>query len=123
MRGDVKSSDWTQGTAPSATLGTVATMNEDIQRRAVAEFIGSFALTFIGAGAIITIAVVGSGKLLAVALASGLIMAIFVSAFGHISGALQPGDHARVPRVEAHHDRLPRSSTGSRSSGAASRRP
>jgi len=48
----------------------------------VAEFIGTFALTFIGAGAGIS----GAG-LVAVALAHGFTLAVFAYAFGHISGA------------------------------------
>src|SRR5688572_29082808 len=47
----------------------------------LAEFIGTFALVFIGAGAGIT----GAG-LVAVALAHGLTIAVFVYAYGHISG-------------------------------------
>jgi aquaporin Z len=55
----------------------------DIQlgRRLAAEFIGTFALIFMGAGAII----VGSG-LVGVAFAHGLAIAIMVTALGHISG-------------------------------------
>lgn len=48
----------------------------------VAEFVGTFALVFIGAGAAVT----GLGGLLGVALAHGLVLAVFVYAFGHISG-------------------------------------
>ena len=48
----------------------------------VAEFIGTFALVFIGAAAAVT----GLGGLLGVALAHGLVLAVFVYAFGHISG-------------------------------------
>jgi MIP family channel proteins len=47
----------------------------------LAEFIGTFALVFIGAGAGIT----GAG-LVAVAFAHGLVIAVFVYAYGHISG-------------------------------------
>jgi aquaporin TIP len=43
---------------------------------------GAFALTFVGAGAVIT----NGSNLLAVAAAHGLILAIMVSALGHISG-------------------------------------
>jgi MIP family channel proteins len=50
-------------------------------RRGVAELVGAFALTFVGAGSIMA-----SGDLLAVAVAHGLILAIMVSALGHISG-------------------------------------
>lgn len=47
----------------------------------VAELIGTFALTFFGAGA----GVVGAG-LVGVALAHGLVLAVFVYIYGHISG-------------------------------------
>jgi aquaporin TIP len=50
-------------------------------RRSVAEFVGAFALVFIGAGSVMT-----GGGLLAVAVAHGLILAIMVTALGHISG-------------------------------------
>lgn len=49
----------------------------------VAEFIGTFALVFIGAGA----AIVGVGGLLGVALAHGLVVTVFAYAYGHISGS------------------------------------
>lgn len=48
----------------------------------VAEFIGTFALIFIGAGAL----VVNPDNLLVVALAHGLVVVGFVYAYGHISG-------------------------------------
>jgi aquaporin TIP len=57
-------------------------VREDGLRRGVAELVGAFALTFIGAGAIMT-----GADLVGVALAHGLILAIMVSALGHISGA------------------------------------
>ena len=49
----------------------------------VAEFIGTFALVFIGAGA----AVVGGSGLLGVALAHGLVVTVFAYTYGHISGS------------------------------------
>src|SRR5687768_2943246 len=49
----------------------------------IAEFVGAFALTFIGAGAII---VTAGGNLVAIALAHGLVIAVMVTALGHISG-------------------------------------
>ena len=55
----------------------------DFARRGVAEFVGSFALTFVGAGAI---AVTAGGDLVAIALAHGLVIAVMASAVGHISG-------------------------------------
>ena len=57
-------------------------MREDYLRRGIAEFIGTFALVFIGAGAVM----VGSGGLVGVAFAHGLALAIMITAFGHISG-------------------------------------
>jgi MIP family channel proteins len=56
-----------------------------IHKAFIAEFIGTFALMFVGGGAIIVNA--GSGhELLAAALAHGLILAAFVPATMHISG-------------------------------------
>ena len=53
-------------------------------RRAIfAEFVGTFALMFVGGGAII---VTGGENLLAIALAHGLILGVMVSATMHISG-------------------------------------
>jgi aquaporin Z len=49
----------------------------------VAEFIGTFALVFIGAGA----GVVGLSGLLGVALAHGFVVAVFAYTYGHISGS------------------------------------
>jgi MIP family channel proteins len=60
---------------------------EDALRRGIAEALGAGALVFIGAGSIITIVATGAGSTLAVALAHGLILAIMVTALGHISGA------------------------------------
>ena len=57
-------------------------MGGDSYRRGFAELVGAFALTFVGAGAVMT----SGGNLLAVAAAHGLILAIMVSALGHISG-------------------------------------
>ena len=59
-------------------------MDYDALRRGVAEFVGTFALIFIGMGSIV-FAGQGSG-LLGVALAHGLTIAIMASAVGHISG-------------------------------------
>jgi len=54
----------------------------------VAEFIGTFALVFIGAGAVAVLTpTLGSSGLVGIALAHGLVLAIFVSNLGHISGA------------------------------------
>jgi aquaporin TIP len=54
----------------------------DVFRRSAAELVGAFALTFVGAGSVMT----NGNNLLAVAAAHGLILAIMVSALGHISG-------------------------------------
>ncbi|HTZ33699.1 MAG TPA: MIP family channel protein [Methylomirabilota bacterium] len=61
----------------------------NLTQKLVAEFIGTFALIFFGAGAACVdfqLRSTGGLGLLAIALASGLAMAIMVSAFGHISG-------------------------------------
>jgi len=55
----------------------------DVLQRAFAEFVGTFALVFVGAGSIV--ATLG-GNLTAVALAHGLAIAVMASAVGHISG-------------------------------------
>lgn len=54
----------------------------------LAEFVGTFGLTFVGAGSIIMTAAMpnGGGGLVAVALAHGLILAIVISAAMHTSG-------------------------------------
>ena len=48
----------------------------------VAEFVGTFALIFIGAGAL----AIGAGGLVGVAFAHGLVIVTFAYAYGHISG-------------------------------------
>src|SRR5436305_7017676 len=72
----------------SEPLRSVPRMNEDILRRGVAEFIGTFTLIFIGGGAGIVAAFAspGSGTLVGVALANGLAIGIMVTNLGHISG-------------------------------------
>jgi aquaporin Z len=55
----------------------------DALRRGVAEFVGTFALIFVGVG---SIAFSSSSGLISVALAHGLVIAIMASAVGHISG-------------------------------------
>jgi aquaporin TIP len=63
-------------------------MEGDAVRRAVAEFVGTFALIFVGAGSIMTAAgPADQSPLLPAALAHGLVIAVFASAVGHISGA------------------------------------
>jgi MIP family channel proteins len=61
----------------------------NLTRKLVAEFIGTFALIFFGAGAVCVdfhLRSTGGIGLLAVALAHGLAIAVMVSALGHISG-------------------------------------
>lgn len=58
---------------------------EDIGKSAVAELIATFALTFVGAGAVLMTGV-ADGGLVGVALAHGVTLAIMVSITGHISG-------------------------------------
>src|SRR4051794_9016067 len=72
----------------------------DIVRRLIAEFIGTFALVFVGVGAVIASGTVttagmashpaantdGHGGLILVALSFGLVIAVMVGAVGHISG-------------------------------------
>jgi len=61
----------------------------NLSQKLIAEFLGTFALVFFGAGAIcIDFHLRSSGGLvlLGIALASGLTFAIMVSALGHISG-------------------------------------
>jgi aquaporin Z len=58
-------------------------VEHDAFRRGVAEFIGTFALIFVGMG---SIAFIQSNLLVGVALAHGLTIAIMASAVGHISG-------------------------------------
>lgn len=54
-------------------------------RKLAAEFIGTFTLIFIGAGAIV---VTGGTNLVAIGLAHGLAIALMVSSLGHVSGGL-----------------------------------
>jgi MIP family channel proteins len=58
----------------------------DTMRASLAELLGTFTLTFIGAGAIIANAAGGGGGLVAIALAHGLALSVAVYATGHISG-------------------------------------
>lgn len=58
-------------------------MQGDAFRRSVAEFTGAFALTFVGVGSIV---ITGGQNIVAIALAHGLVIAVWASAFGHISG-------------------------------------
>jgi MIP family channel proteins len=58
---------------------------DNVGKAAVAEFVGTFALIFFGAGAII---MTGGGDLVAIALAHGLAIAIMVSIMAQISGGI-----------------------------------
>ncbi|MDP8956866.1 MAG: aquaporin [Actinomycetota bacterium] len=60
-------------------------MRGDVLQRCVAEFVGTFALVFVGAGSIAVTAGT-DGALVAVALAHGLVIGVMASAVGHISG-------------------------------------
>jgi aquaporin TIP len=59
--------------------------DRDLIRQAVVEFIGPFALVFIGVGAIISTA---GDNLVAIALAHGLAIGLMVASAGHISGGV-----------------------------------
>lgn len=59
-----------------------------LSRRALAEFIGTLALIFVGGGSILSDQLSGGNvTLVGIALAHGLTIAVMASAFGHISGA------------------------------------
>ena len=55
-------------------------------RAYIAEFIGTFTLVFIGAGAVMVNAAFGGGGLVGIALAHGLTLMVMIYALGHISG-------------------------------------
>ncbi|MFB3094516.1 MAG: MIP family channel protein [Candidatus Acidiferrales bacterium] len=62
-------------------------MNYSTTQKAIAEFVGTLALIFIGAGSICANQFLGGGVgLVGIALAHGLTIAVMVSAIGHISG-------------------------------------
>ncbi len=61
-------------------------------KKLVAEFIGTFALIFIGTGAAAI-----SGSLVAVAFAHGLVTVAFAYSYGHISGTrINPGQRCSI---------------------------
>jgi MIP family channel proteins len=62
----------------------------DPLRHFTAEFIGTFALVFVGGGAIVAMRDAGALGLVVVALAHGLILALMVTATMRISGHLNP---------------------------------
>src|SRR5437016_633155 len=83
-----RSSDQTLITSHPSTTNLVAQpMNTTLTKQCVAEFVGTFALIFIGVGVIANHANLNSNAgLLAVALAHGFTIAVMVSATGAISG-------------------------------------
>jgi MIP family channel proteins len=70
----------------SDPLNTLVAVLPDALRRSAAEFIGTFALIFIGAGAILAAGPTAEPGVVGIALAHGLAIAVMVSAVGHISG-------------------------------------
>src|SRR5438093_12181575 len=60
-------------------------MEKDWHKNAIVEFVGTFALIFVGAGSIIA---TGGKDLVAIALAHGLAIGRMVAAAGHISGGV-----------------------------------
>ena len=60
-------------------------MEDTWPKQLLAEFIGTFALVFIGAGSVILAGPTGAG-IVGVALAHGFVLAVMVSVLGHISG-------------------------------------
>lgn len=60
---------------------------ENTGKAAVAEFVGTFALIFFGAGSVI-LSLNGQLDLVGVALAHGLVIAVMVSQMGHLSGGV-----------------------------------
>jgi MIP family channel proteins len=59
-------------------------MDYDVTRKAIAEFVGTFALLLTVIGSIV---VSGQGGLVGTALAQGFILAVMISSLGHVSGA------------------------------------
>jgi aquaporin TIP len=58
----------------------------DLWRRSFVELLGTFALVLVGAGTIMSLGPQADAGTLEVSLATGLVMAVMVSAVGHISG-------------------------------------
>jgi aquaporin Z len=83
------------GNPSDATLTEAGYREEQVNpynlgQQAVAEFVGTFTLIFIGAGSIIAVGAAGGGNggagLVTIAIAHGLAIATMVSAIGHVSG-------------------------------------
>jgi aquaporin TIP len=68
--------------APSGRGTSLRAVEGEYVRRSIAEFVGAFALVFVGCGSVMS-----GGGLVGVALAHGIILAVMVSSLGHISGA------------------------------------
>ena len=63
-------------------------MSNDILRRCVAEFIGTFALVFAGTGAIMINEISGGSITpVGIGLTFGLIVSVMIFSIGHVSGA------------------------------------
>jgi MIP family channel proteins len=69
--------------APSETLSKKGMRMSPMSRSLTAEFIGTFALIFIGAGAATAL---GAGHTVPVAIAHGMTIMVFATAFGDVSG-------------------------------------
>jgi MIP family channel proteins len=71
---------------PSDALTSLSSVLRDGVWRGAAEFVGTFALVFIGAGAVLAAGPLPESGIVAIAFANGLAIAVMVSAVGHISG-------------------------------------
>lgn len=61
-------------------------MQPVLWKACIAEFIATFALCFIGAGAIVTDSWMGGAGLVGIALAHAIVLGVMVNATGHVSG-------------------------------------